>query len=334
MLAVAAAALTFAYIGRFWLGLFLGPPRAEAARRSRRCWSRRSSCWPRSRVARRLRRRAVRRAGRRTPATVTARGGGRRRPGLPPRRPRRERHGAGRLGARRGSCSSRGARRVAVARACRRGRRAARAAPRSTASALHGAQRGLRPRVHDIEVRDLRNSIAAVLVPAGVLVALGVRGHADRGRLHVGAGRRRGPADRRRCSGCCVVAALTVVARPRAGCGRCSALSVLGFALAGVYALVGAPDVALVAVARRDDASRSCSSAVFARLPAEPPRPRPRAAAARPPAPRRRGRAVAGARGRSPTIWAALSRTRRRAGDAAEQHRADAATRTAATSSP
>ena len=79
------------------------------------------------------------------------------------------------------------------------------------------------------------------------------------------------------------------------------ALSVLGFALAGVYAMVGAPDVALVAVLV-ETVLALVFVGVFARLP---------------PTTRRRPRAARGATPESAlsagvaafaTIWAALSR--------------------------
>ena len=100
--------------------------------------------------------------------------------------------------------------------------------------------------LHDREVRDLRTSIAAVLVPAGVLIGAGVRRHPDGRRLHAG-----------RVSGLdwlvlallgLVVVVALVIAWSRARLTVVLALSVVGFALAAVYALVGAPDVALVAV--------------------------------------------------------------------------------------
>src|SRR6185503_20977891 len=101
-------------------------------------------------------------------------------------------------------------------------------------------------RLHDAEVRDLRNSIAAVLVPTGVLVALGFAFTPTAGAFAVGdVALQDVPIIVLLVL--CVAASFTVVRDP----GRLRpvlALSVLGFALAAVYALVGAPDVALVAV--------------------------------------------------------------------------------------
>ena len=113
------------------------------------------------------------------------------------------------------------------------------------AAALAGLDR-LSDAVHDIEVRDLRARVAAVLVP-------------DRRAGRLGFARRRrptaptssAPSARDSPSWCCwspCVAAALGATRPRATCVPVLALSVLGFALAGVYALFGAPDVALVAV--------------------------------------------------------------------------------------
>src|SRR4029079_16875124 len=101
-------------------------------------------------------------------------------------------------------------------------------------------------RLHDAEVRDLRNSIAAVLVPTGVLVALGFAFTPTQGSFTVGSFEAE-DLPIIVLLVLCVAAALTAARDP----GRLRpvlALSVLGFALAAVYAVVGAPDVALVAV--------------------------------------------------------------------------------------
>jgi len=100
--------------------------------------------------------------------------------------------------------------------------------------------------VHDREVRDLRTSIAAVLVPAGLLMALAFAATPTAGAYTIGA------VDGidwlvLPLLGLVVVAAL-VLSRWRDRLAVVLALSVVGFALAAVYALVGAPDVALVAV--------------------------------------------------------------------------------------
>ena len=291
-LAVVAAALTFAYIGRFWLGLFLGPrartePRADpaAARRAGRRAGRR-------RAARRPRRRRRSPSWPPPPAPVThgaAVTSPRPTTSTPAPRTswpwRRGRSARLLLAAPRAGAAGRGALAAAGDRVGPR---------RLYGAGLHGAQRGSRTALHDREVRDLRTSIAAVLVPAGVLVALGVRRHPDARAPTVGRGRGRGLADRRaaragassrRCGR----------ARPRAGCGRCSRCRCVGFALAAVYALVGAPDVALVAVVVETDVTL-VFLAVFARLPAEPDRDRRRGSRAS--ASRRRDVAGRGGRGR------------------------------------
>lgn len=110
---------------------------------------------------------------------------------------------------------------------------------------LHGLER-LSATLHDREVRDLRTSVAAVLVPAGLLIALAFVATPTAGAYTVGV-----------VSGvdwlilpllALVVIATGAIARSRSRLDMVLALSVVGFALAAVYALVGAPDVALVAV--------------------------------------------------------------------------------------
>ncbi|MHA6797698.1 hydrogen gas-evolving membrane-bound hydrogenase subunit E (plasmid) [Pseudonocardia bannensis] len=100
--------------------------------------------------------------------------------------------------------------------------------------------------LHDREVRDLRTSVAAVLVPAGVLIALAFAATPTAGAYRVGG-----------LSGAdwlvlpllgLVVLVTLIIALSRARLAVVLALSVVGFALAAVYALIGAPDVALVAV--------------------------------------------------------------------------------------
>jgi multicomponent Na+:H+ antiporter subunit A len=96
------------------------------------------------------------------------------------------------------------------------------------------------------------------------------------------------------------------------------ALSVLGFALAAVYAVVGAPDVALVAVVV-ETVVTLVFVGVFARLPRDDGHrrsPRPSAAGLR-----RRNVAAGVVAGLAAfaTIWAALSRPTVAAGDASEQ---------------
>lgn len=120
--------------------------------------------------------------------------------------------------------------------------------------------------VHDREVRDVRSSVAAVLVPAGVLTAVAFAVTPTLGVYTVG------PVAGNDLLilpllGLVVVAAV-VTAWAGARLAMVLALSVVGFALAAVYALVAAPDIALVAVL-----VETMSSLVFlaalARLPSE-----------------------------------------------------------------
>jgi multicomponent Na+:H+ antiporter subunit A len=100
--------------------------------------------------------------------------------------------------------------------------------------------------LHDREVRDLRTSVAAVLVPAGVLTAWAFLVTPTVGAFVVGA-----------VAGSdwlilpllgLVTVATVAAAASRARLAMVLALSVVGFALSGIYALVGAPDIALVSV--------------------------------------------------------------------------------------
>ncbi len=162
----------------------------------------------------------------------------------------------------------------------------------------------------------MRRSLAAVLVPSGALVAAGFAFTPTAGSYDVG-----GLAARDLpivvLLGLAVAAALTV-ARDEGRLRPVMALSVLGFALAAVYAMVGAPDVALVAVVV-ETVVTLVFVGVFARLPRDDGRRR----SARPPAAglRRRNVAAGGLAGLAAfaTIWAALSRPTVGAGDASEQ---------------
>jgi multicomponent Na+:H+ antiporter subunit A len=202
--------------------------------------------------------------------------------------------------------------REAVARATARA--GDRLGPRRLYGATLHALNVYSDRLHDAEVRDLRNSIAAVLVPTGVLVALGFAFTPTEGSFAVGAVK---VADLPIVVllVLCVAAAFTVVRDP----GRLRpvlALSVLGFALAAVYAVLGAPDVALVAVLV-ETIFTLVFVGVFSRLPL--PR-RDRSTAV--PAGRARRNVlaaiVAGAAAFA-VIWATLTRTSARTGDAARQ---------------
>jgi multicomponent Na+:H+ antiporter subunit A len=105
---------------------------------------------------------------------------------------------------------------------------------------------GVSDAAHRAEVRDLRTSLAAVLVPTGALVALGFAITPTEGAYVIG------PISWADLPIVVLlalaVAAAFTAARDRGRLRPVLALSVLGFALAGLYAVIGAPDVALVAV--------------------------------------------------------------------------------------
>ena len=112
-----------------------------------------------------------------------------------------------------------------------------------------GCLRGLNAlsdRVHDVEVRDLRTRVAAVLVPCGLLMAIGLLATPTRGAYAVGGF----SASQIPLALALVVAATAAVAVtfPRDHLTMVLVLSVAGFSLAMAYAFFGAPDVALVAV--------------------------------------------------------------------------------------
>lgn len=110
---------------------------------------------------------------------------------------------------------------------------------------LRGLNR-LSDRVHDVEVRDLRSRVAAVLLPGAGLLLLGALVTPWEGRYRVGAV---SLDDLGLVAGLLGAAAAAVATtRPKEHLGLALTLSGTGFALAAVYALLGAPDVALVAV--------------------------------------------------------------------------------------
>jgi multicomponent Na+:H+ antiporter subunit A len=110
---------------------------------------------------------------------------------------------------------------------------------------LRGLNR-LSDAIHAFELRDLRGRVAAVLVPGWVLVVAGIAA-APRDTLVV-PGAVRGEDLPLVVALAVVVGAALAVVRPRRHITLMLALSAVGFALALVYALMGAPDVALVAV--------------------------------------------------------------------------------------
>jgi multicomponent Na+:H+ antiporter subunit A len=99
---------------------------------------------------------------------------------------------------------------------------------------------------HDFEVRDLRSRIATILIPAGVLVVLAVIVTPTEGTFVIG------DLSNGELPVALMVfaAALSgiVVTIPRDHIRMALTLSCVGYSLAVVYAFIGAPDVALVAV--------------------------------------------------------------------------------------
>jgi multicomponent Na+:H+ antiporter subunit A len=144
------------------------------------------------------------------------------------------------------------------------GRLGDRFGPRRLYSSLLLALNKMSDAAHREEVRDLRTSLTAVLVPTGVLAALGFAATPTEGAYVVGPITVTDlPIVVLLALG--VTAALTAARDP----GRLRpvlALSVLGFSLAGVYAVMGAPDVALVAVLI-ETVVTLVFVAVFSRLP-------------------------------------------------------------------
>ena len=104
----------------------------------------------------------------------------------------------------------------------------------------------LSDRIHNFEVRDLRTRLAAVLVPGGILVVLGVIATPTEDAYVVGEVRGREVA---MVIGLALVSVAAIAATiPRRHLTLALALASVGFSLSAVYAFFGAPDVALVAV--------------------------------------------------------------------------------------
>jgi multicomponent Na+:H+ antiporter subunit A len=190
---------------------------------------------------------------------------------------------------------------------------------RAYVAALAGLHR-VSDRIHRMEVRDLRNSVAAVLVPGGILAALGfavtpTAGAYDAGRIATG-----DDVLIVAVLALVVIAALSVAAA-RAHLHLVLALSVVGFGLATVFAFAGAPDVALVAVLV-DTVTSLVFLAALARLPPDVAR---RREARRPSASSRRWRdplvGMVGGLAAFAAIWGFLSRPSLHPGVAAEHIR-------------
>jgi multicomponent Na+:H+ antiporter subunit A len=104
----------------------------------------------------------------------------------------------------------------------------------------------LSDQIHDLEVRDLRTRVAAVLIPGAVLVSVGVIAAPREGAYVIG-GIASAQVPLALALVVCCIGAVTVCF-PRAHLALVLSLSAVGFALAVAYALMDAPDVALVAV--------------------------------------------------------------------------------------
>ncbi|MDQ4044508.1 MAG: DUF4040 domain-containing protein, partial [Chloroflexota bacterium] len=113
------------------------------------------------------------------------------------------------------------------------------------AATLRGAN-ALSDSIHRFEVRDLRSRIATILFPAGLLVAMAVMVTPTEGAFVVGS------IEEDDLPLVLVLAAAAVgalvVTFPRDHLRLALTLSIVGFSLSVVYAFLGAPDVALVAV--------------------------------------------------------------------------------------
>jgi multicomponent Na+:H+ antiporter subunit A len=189
--------------------------------------------------------------------------------------------------------------------------------PRRVYGALLLALNRTSDAAHREEIRDLRTSLAAVLLPTGVLAALGFAATPTEGAYAIG---RVAPTDVPIVAllALSVIAAVTA-ARDRGRLRPVLALSVLGFSLAAVYAVMGAPDVALVAVVI-ETVLTIVFVAVFSQLPGTTVGQRAGAASARHRTRNAAAGIVAGVSAFA-VIWAALSRPPLGASDAAEQIR-------------
>lgn len=241
LLAGLGAALTFAYIGRFWIGIFLGPRRTPSRSVSNRLIVPVAILGALGIVGGIATGPAVRLARQAGEATL----------GAPtPIDP------AYHLDARAENLLALGAYGVGglllaapslwrglAAVAARFGERAG--PERAYRSSLAGLN-AFSDRIHDIEVRDLRSRVATILAPAGVLVFAGFLATPTRGAFTTG---------RFRADDAPLLLALALVVfaglaatLPRDHLSLALIVSGVGYSLAAVYAFFSAPNVALVAV--------------------------------------------------------------------------------------
>ncbi len=241
-MAVAGAALTFAYLGRLWGGVFLGPPSAAQLRPLP--WQ---MVAPIAALALLLVAGGVVVA----PFEDLAEAAGASSLGAPAKggaayhldaRPENlmalSSYGLGTLALLYAAASDRVLRALATA--------GARFGPERLYGEGLAFLNRLSDRVHELEVRDLRSRVAAVLVPAGGLVALALVAGPRSGGYRVGSLTGDDVALALVLAFSMLIALATTI--PRNHVTLFLALSALGFALAVAYAFFGGPDVALVAV--------------------------------------------------------------------------------------
>ena len=241
VLAVLGAALTVAYIGRFWLSVFLGPPRTASAP------------LPAALVAPLLVLGGLVAIGGVLvgPFERVAEAAGAATLGAPT-----PAEAAYHLDARKENLMALAAYAIGGLLLARRGlwRRTAEAlaavgdrlGPERAFTGLLRGLNGLSDRVHDIEVRDLRTRVAGVLLPCGLLMAIGLLATPTAGAYAVG-GFSAGQVPLALALAVAAAAAVAVTF-PRDHLTMVLVLSSAGFSIAVAYAFFGAPDVALVAV--------------------------------------------------------------------------------------
>ncbi|GIU95372.1 MAG: Na(+)/H(+) antiporter subunit A [Gaiellaceae bacterium] len=241
VLTILGAALTFAYIGRFWIGVFLGPTRAPAHRVSALLTGPVVALGGLVLVGGLLPEPFVALANAAAEASLGAAASVDVFYHLDARAENLMALSAYAIGA-----AALAAPRVwrAAAETC--ARLGERLGPERVYVATIRSLNETSDRIHGIEVRDLRTRIAAILVPGGLLVLLGLLATPTAGAYTVGS------LDRGDTALVLVLAtaALAAIATtlPRQHLTLLLVAASVGFSLAVVYAFLGGPDVALVAV--------------------------------------------------------------------------------------